>query len=46
MIAFGEVSCMEKHRLLPHMTASLYLGLYGKGGEFASYEVKQKCGSV
>jgi hypothetical protein len=24
--AFGKVSCMEKHRLLPQMTASLYLG--------------------
>src|SRR5262245_59859295 len=26
--AFGKVSCMAKHRLLPHMTASLYLGLH------------------
>jgi hypothetical protein len=25
--AFGKVSCMEKHWLLPQMTASLYLGL-------------------
>ena len=25
--AFGKVSCMEKHLLLPQMTASLYLGL-------------------
>ena len=26
--AFGKVSCMEKHLLLPQMTASLYLGLF------------------
>jgi hypothetical protein len=28
-VAFGKVSCMEKHRLLPQMTASLYLGQHG-----------------